>query len=299
MQPIMVLDCNFLCHKARHTTGSMMYQGKSTGVIYGFLSQVFLLARILRPSETIFVWDNHNSIRKDRYPFYKEKRDEQEVTQQDIEDYAQFNQLRFDILPQIGFNNVFFQDGYEGDDIMAVLAQDWECHQVIVTSDDDMLQLISDRVCLYNIKERSKRDITWMQVHKGVTPSQWVQVKQIAGCTSDNVPGVVGVGEKTAIKYLLGELKETSKKYQDIQNNTKIIERNEWLVKLPLPGCETPTLQQDEFSVAALEDMFKEFGFKKWLLQSMAQDWEIYFGKEKNKRAVGKGKRKKIATMGL
>jgi 5'-3' exonuclease len=299
MNPIMVLDCNYLCHKAKHTTGAMHYKGQSTGVIYGFLGQLFLLARTLRPSEIIFVWDDLESIRKVRYSFYKEKRKEHEIIEQDIEDYKQFNELKHNILKKIGFRNIFNQKGYEADDIMAKIAHDWECEQIIVTADDDILQLISDRVSLYNIKDKEIRDIAWLNAHKGITPAQWVQVKQIAGCNSDNVPGIMGVGEKTAIKYLRGELKETSKKYKDILNGTDIINRNEWLVKLPLPGCNTPTLQQDMFSVEGLRSVFKQFGFKKWLAQSIDEDWEIYFGKEKNKCSVGKGKRKKIATMGL
>jgi 5'-3' exonuclease len=276
-----------------------MYKGKSTGVIYGFLSQLFLLGRTLRPSEIIFTWDGRHSLRKQKYPFYKEKRYEQELTEQDIEDFKQFDELKNEILYEIGFNNVFVQEGYEADDLMAKIARDWECEQLIVTSDDDILQLISNRVHLYNIKEKARRDLQWLRQHKGVTPAQWVMVKQIAGCKSDNVPGINGVGEKTAIKYILGQLKETSKKYKDIEAGKEIIKRNEWLVKLPLPGCVTPALQWDDFSVDALQRVFKRYGFRKWLAGSIEQDWEVYFGKEKNKRTGGQGKRKKIATMGL
>jgi 5'-3' exonuclease len=85
-------------------------------------------------------------------------------------------------------------------------------------------------------------------------------VKKIAGCNSDCVPGVQGVAEKTAIKYLTGDLKTTTKKYQDIVNNGEVIERNHKLVVLPFEGTQRITPTADDFNMANFLRFCRRFG---------------------------------------
>lgn len=278
-QPVMVVDCNYLCHRARFTTGAMEYEGRLTGVIYGFLSQMHVLSQELAPSNVVFTWDSKSSLRRDRFPFYKNGRKKQ--VDPDIEQhYRQFDELRQQILPEMGFKNNFMQDGFEADDIIASITNNLQCKTVIASSDEDLFQLLTRKTSMYNLKKRTL--LTWKGLYseKGITPRKWVEVKKIAGCSGDGVPGIVGVGEKTAIDYLRNKLKSNSKKTKDIESaeGQAVIQRNDWLVRLPLPGTPTYQIQNNQFNVQELKRVCKYYGFKKFTNnEAFFEDWRIYF----------------------
>lgn len=275
---LLLIDCNYLCHRARHTTGPLSYRGQPTGVIYGFLQQFFTLVQTVRPSRIAFIWDSKTSLRREHYSFYKQRRIKENHDPQEAQEaFQQFDLLREYILPKLGFNNVFMQEGYEADDIIAKICEDSTEPIVIATSDDDLLQLLELGVCIYNLGRREFYTYEDFVDDYRIDPQEWVEVKKIAGCSGDNVPGVQGVGEKTAVKYLLGELKPGSKKQQDIISNEgkQICKRNDWLVRLPLPGTEKPALQDNQFNSVALSNICKEYGFHKWLNDpTWIDDWD-------------------------
>lgn len=278
MNKILVIDCNYLGHRARYTTGPLSYKDKPTGVIYGFLNQLLTLAKKTTPDEVVFTWDSRKSKRKECYPWYKQGRKNDEGPDQETLDaFQQFSQLREEILPDIGFVNQHIQTGYEADDIIAALVQSDPKRQfVVATSDDDLLQLL-DHCSIYNLgKDKMITADSFIQDHD-INPKQWVEVKKIAGCSSDSIPGVTGVGEKTAIQYLKGNMKPNSKKYKAIQTSKDIIERYEWLVKLPLPGTETPHIKRTEFNPPKMQMMCSDLGFSK--AKSQLSEWELLFGR--------------------
>ncbi len=277
MQKPVIIDCNYLCHRARHTTGPLEYKGKPTGVVFGFLNQLAVIGQTLLPSQVVFTWDSRKSLRRERYPFYKD-RGHQEPDPLLEQAFIQFNLLREELIERLGFKNNFIQEGYEADDLIAAICQEQDV--ILTTSDDDMLQVLRPGVEIYNLGRREIMTFRDFRRQYGIKSARWADVKRIAGCPSDTVPGVVGVGPKTAIKYLTGNLKTTTKTYQAItsQEGQEIINRNEWLVKLPLPGTETPVLQANEFDKSELVKMCREFGFQKWLNNPQwIDDWEIYF----------------------
>lgn len=271
---VLLIDSNYLCHRARYTIGGLRYKDIPTGVIYGFLNQLFLLAKKTIPDEIVFVWDSRYSIRKERYSFYKEKRGIEEPDQELIEAYEQFNQLRDEILPRMGFVNNFIAKGYEADDVIAKIVQNQDNKYIIATSDDDLLQLL-DYCVIFNLGKNKFIDRKYFIDKNGIEPKQWVEVKKIAGCSGDNVPGVQGVGEKTAIKYLTGVLKPDSKKYEAIRTNMDIIERNEWLVKLPLPKTPNFDIKESEFNKHELKTICNKYGFMK--LRNQIDEWDLFF----------------------
>ena len=124
-------------------------------------------------------------------------------------------QLRKEILPALGFKNIFLKAGYESDDIITfVIDQNRGEHYpiVIVSSDNDLLQLIDYDTSFYNFKERITFDIFTKRID-GLAPWYWAEAKAIGGCDSDNVKGIKGISDpaksfnKDTGKYTSGALK--------------------------------------------------------------------------------------------
>ena len=113
--------------------------------------------------------------------------------------YEQFDKLKL-VLPEMGFANVFEEKGYESDDIIASLVVGSDERTVVISSDKDLYQLLNwCNIC--DIKGSVYTKNMFIREYK-INPSGWKRVKSIAGCNTDNIKGVKGVGEKTAIKYL-------------------------------------------------------------------------------------------------
>jgi len=215
------------------------------------------------------------------YPEYKMKR-RQELSDEEKKSWEaahrQFNVLRKGILPDLGFNNVFMQSKYEADDVIAKLVMDysWKNKPFVVTSDDDLLQLL-DYCHIYN---PGKDKIITAQTFKneyGITPSQWVEVKKIAGCTSDNVKGIQGVGVKKAIQFIRGEMNPDTKTYEKIINGTSTIDFNEKIVKLPLTGTQKFDVGVNEFSTIEFCRMCRDYGIRVLRDKTKLEEWKKFF----------------------
>lgn len=264
----LLIDSNFLCHRAVHVVGNLEYRGVGTGVTFGFFNQLINVTKHVNPDKLIFFWDSRKSERKKLLPTYKDKRKKDRTEEEKLlwkAIYIQFNKLRKIVLPEIGFHNNFMQSGYESDDLIAQYCRSSNSDEqiLIATSDEDMFQLLSDNCSIYKLKDNSVYGVNEFQKEKLITPDQWVLVKQIAGCTSDNIPGVPGVGEKTAIKYILGELKESSKAYQKIKESEELISFNKKLVSLPY--MNTIDIREDnnvnQFSMKHFLRICRQYGF--------------------------------------
>jgi len=180
--------------------------------------------------------------------------------------------LRRKWLPQIGAFNVLHQKGYEADDMIAsvCIASEYRGQEkIIVSADSDLYQLLRLDVKIYN--PRTRKILTdYMFVRKyGIRPSQWDRVKAIAGCSTDSIPGIRGVGEATAIKWLKGELKRDSVKYRAINSDEqqldpadRVVRRNLLLTSLPYQGANHFDLEEDAYSIKGWKDMCAELGFR-------------------------------------
>jgi len=113
--PWLVLDCNLLCYRAHFSTGQLSFDNNPTGVIYGFLRDINVLQTIHATKKIAFCFDKGKPKRKEILRTYKQGR-RKERTPEEIETFnelgIQINQLRDEILPEIGFRNVFGQSGY-------------------------------------------------------------------------------------------------------------------------------------------------------------------------------------------
>ena len=246
-----------------------------TGVIYGFLRKLLYLSETMQSNQFIFAWDSkrEDCVRRALYAGYKDRPnpvkgdDDKEKWERS---YKQFSQLQHTVLPALGFRNSFQLKGFEADDIIATITktyypEDWGGF-VIVSSDEDLYQLLDD-CAMYLLSKKKFYTRTHLFEEYGITPTDWGRVKTIAGCSSDVVPGIEGVGAKTAAKFLAGKMKLDSVKYNKIADpaNAELFERNEKLVVLPHADCpdvELIDFRDEDLAGADAISVFKQFGFK-------------------------------------
>ncbi|QQR52952.1 DNA polymerase I [bacterium] len=216
-RPILVLvDGSAVFHRGFHAIPHLSNSaGEPTNAIYGFVTILLKVLADLQPAYMIVAWDKSSkTFRKDMYPEYKATRTAMppELRAQ-IEPTKELVQtLR---LPFIEVEN------YEADDIIGTLARKAEAtgelDVVIATGDRDQLQLIDEHtvVDLFNPRglEPTRYDLAKMIDKYGLTPTQFIDYKAIVGDSSDNIPGVKGIGDKGAQK-LLADYKTLEGVYQ-------------------------------------------------------------------------------------
>ncbi|THF76098.1 5'-3' exonuclease [Cohnella fermenti] len=177
--------------------------GTPTNAIYGFLQYLFDTVNEFRPTHVVCCWDmGSKTFRTDMYTGYKANRPD---APDDL--VPQFSLVK-DVVAALGIPNLGIE-GYEADDCIGTLATRL-CEQgcvYVLTGDHDMLQLVSERVHVVIMKKGRNNyavyDLAFLKEDKGVLPFQIIELKGLTGDTSDNYPGVKGIGEKTALKLLL------------------------------------------------------------------------------------------------
>ncbi len=278
---LLIFDCHAVCYYVKYSLGHLDYDGEGTGIIYGFLSQLLHIGTRYKPTHYIFAWDSRTSIRKEIFPEYKKKRSERILSPEEWETerkiYKQFSLLRKSILPLIGFQNNFLAPGFEADDIIGRVCLDFPGNKkTIVSSDNDLWQLIDKNCVQYDFQNRTETTVQSFKDKWNISPEKWWLVKTLVGCSSDEVPGIKGVGPITAIKFMTGNLKPTLKIYKKIQEteSKQIQERNEKLVKLPLRGIESFVVKKEELSWDNFEIICLEYGMDSFLEGKMKSKWE-------------------------
>lgn len=264
----MLIDCHFLCWRAFHTTGNLSYEDIPTGVVYGFLATLESIYEKWQPCEFVFAWDSSKSYRKKQFPEYKQRNDD--LTEEEIEELVlvkeQMKDLRTRILPEIGLHNNLLLTGLEADDIIAEFAfanKESTLKMVVVSGDEDLYQLLECLDFFQPVKNETFTEAKFKHKY-GIEPGQWGEVKAMAGCSSDNVPGLKGVGEKTAIRYLTGELGQHTKAYTSIAENSDYLAEMRRLVILPHEKTpELPGLALNKFNSKGFDRICEEYGLRK------------------------------------
>jgi DNA polymerase-1 len=272
---ILIIDCNYLCYRALYSTGELSHDGAKTGTFFGFFKEVVNLTHLFKTPHIVFCWDYGLNKRYQIYPKYKEKRKEtkENYTKEEKRIFRAFNKqvkyIREVALPKIGYINNFYQKGYESDDMIAsvcnhfnIWSKPWST--IIVTADHDLFQLINKHTSVYNPHKKERLTRLRFKKRYGISPKKWVEVKSMAGCSSDNIKGIEGIGEKTAIKYLLGQLKESSVACKKIESKKgqRIIKKNKKITKLPLEGVQDFTLLPDHFEKREWTRQMKKHGVR-------------------------------------
>ncbi len=180
--------------------------GTPTGGVYGFAALSLELIKQLEPDYVCVAWDKRGTNIRRRLAIYSEYKAGRKPAPPDF--YAQIPILH-ELLAAFGWPLYEFDD-YEADDIMATLDKQAEQHgdieTYLITSDLDALQILDQNTYLYALKKGltniDKFDIPAFEKRYGVRIDQFLDLKSLKGDSSDNIPGVPGVGEKTAVKLL-------------------------------------------------------------------------------------------------
>lgn len=202
-EKLVIIDGSSLLYRAfyaiPHLTDS---QGRPTNAVYGFLNMLLKLYEQLDPQYVAVAFD------KGKHTFRNELFDGYKATRKPAPDELrpQFALIR-EVLACLGIH-VLELEGYEGDDIIGTIARHMEktLNVAVVTGDRDALQLVDDTVTVHLTKKGITNMLAVtpdvMLAEYGYTPKQVIDMKALMGDTADNIPGVPGVGEKTALKLI-------------------------------------------------------------------------------------------------
>jgi DNA polymerase-1 len=163
------------------------------------------------------------------------------------------------VLPQMGFRNNFEIEGLEADDIIAAIAlSNSALRKIVISSDEDLFQLL-DHCSMFNISKKTTTSREVFQRTYGISPLDWIQVKAICGCSTDNVRGLPGIGIKTVIKYLTGTLSSKAA-LKKIKEGEDIIQRNLTLVRLPFQPISDCAISKEVFYTQDFVRVWEEYG---------------------------------------
>jgi 5'-3' exonuclease len=133
---------------------------------------------------------------------------------------------------------------------------------------------------MYSIKKKQEYTANNLWKDYRITPEEWGEVKAIAGCNTDNVPGVPNVGNSTACKYLNRKLNRSHKTYSAILNSEDLIERNRSLVILPLKGTpEIEIVKQEKLNFKKFIEMSTRYGFQSFINKDSLLQWKDHIFK--------------------
>jgi DNA polymerase I len=249
--------------------------GAATNAIYGFIRMLGRMLAKIRPTHLIVIWDGGLALeRTTLHPEYKAQRPEMPGNlKPQLDEIVAY-------LHAVGIFSLL-EDGYEADDGIAVLARQaaargWEV--VIASSDKDFMQLVSPDVRMLNPNDKTDTlmGVEEVRAKTGVEPTQIVDWLSLIGDAVDNIPGVPGVGAKTASELLrqFGSINALYRRLEEVgsdrlrlslQASEGLVRRNQQLVHL---NCELPSQVSLEELVckpvdaAALRQLYARWGFK-------------------------------------
>lgn len=305
-----LVDLSWLAYRALHAVGNLEHEDIPTGIIFGFFTQLREICNDpkVQSNRVAIFCDSRKSYRAEVYPDYKRKRREERDEEKEKQIRAmreQMNLLQGGILAEIGFP-VYKQEGLESDDLLAYVARHLTLSTafggprkrgVMITSDGDLYQSITHAVHWYDPQRRRYYTPDDFKTLKGVDPAHWGMVKAIGGCSSDNVKGIPGIGEVTAVKYLTNKLPEKHKTYQRIVSaeGRKVIKRNKGLVVLPHAKTEPVVLKDPQYDLDVFFGYCERFGLATFLNRDR-KAWAAFFNRREfvprkrgERREKGKG----------
>ncbi|MBI5527081.1 MAG: DNA polymerase I [Deltaproteobacteria bacterium] len=196
MKPLYIIDATSYIYRAFFAIRRLSTSdGRPTNAIYGFISMLSRVYKDFDPERVCLVFDaKEKTFRHKMYPAYKATRSA--PPEGLVEQIPAVHEIaKAFCVP------VLSVPGFEADDVIGTLAAreaaaGREC--VIITGDKDLMQLVSDRVTLYDTMKEQRTDTAGVRARFGVGPAHVADVLALAGDSSDNIPGVRGVGEKTA-----------------------------------------------------------------------------------------------------
>lgn len=284
MKKLLLIDGNSMLFRAYYATvySRMMTtsNGIPTNAVYGFITMINKALAMIQPDAVLVAWDSGKpTFRHTHYEEYKGTR-----KQLDQELIVQFPIAR-EYLDSYGMKR-YECDGIEADDIIGSMAKqhpDVDIH--ILSSDRDLLQLIDPTTDVYlmkkGISEMEEMNECKLKETLGITPAQIIDLKALMGDSADNIPGVKGVGEKTALKLLAeyttvdnvyahideikGKLKEKLETDKEKAFLSKYLATIKTDASIPIPFADMMLKKPNQ----ELHDFFVKYEMKSFVKESM------------------------------
>jgi len=302
--PLILVDGSSYLFRAYHTINFTTSTGQPTGAIYGVINMLKSLYKQYQPEQMAVIFDaKGKTFRNDLYPEYKAHRP---PMPDDLR--CQIEPLH-QIVKAMGFPLISIE-GVEADDVIGTIARhatEAGRDAVISTGDKDMAQLVNRHISLINTMTNQFLDVDGVVDKFGIPPELIIDFLALMGDKSDNIPGVAGVGEKTALGLLqgIGSLDQIYKNLDKIgelpiRGAKKLAEKMvaheadarlsyqlatiKLDVKLPQA---IEDLHIDDADTGALEKWFEEFEFKSWLKDIKAGKPALAKGDGVNQPALG------------
>lgn len=282
---LLLFDGNALVHRAFHALPPLTVTktGETVGAVYGFSMMLIKATNDLKPTHCAIAFDRKApTFRHNLYDQYKAHRpampDELAVQFERVREVVKSFQIP-----------IFEMDGYEADDILGALskqASEEGLQTIIVTGDADIMQLVSPMVKVFyprpggSFSDAILYDAEAVKKRYGVNPSQIADLKALKGDPSDNIPGVAGVGEKTALKLmdqfgsvekLLAQLDEVepAKLRDKLKENVEVIKQSKELATIvqeaPVTLDFDKCCQMNRYDRNLVAELFRELGFNSLL----------------------------------
>jgi 5'-3' exonuclease len=283
-QSVMLVDGMALLFRAYYATAAHGYirrtkEGTPTNAIYGFIRYFWDAVQAFGPTHVVCCWDmGGKTFRGEHFAAYKGNRAE---APDDL--VPQFALIR-EVVDSLGIPNIG-AEGYEADDCIGTLAchysRDENMDVLILSGDHDLLQLVDERVKVIIMKKGQGNYMVYtpqsLMEEKGLQPRQIIDVKGLMGDTSDNYPGVRGIGEKTALKLvqeygsiegILANLENLSPSVRKkIENDLDMLHLSRRLAEI---HCEVPVACSLESSLLELDHALIAAKFEQLEMKSLS-----------------------------
>ncbi len=264
---ILLIDTNSIIHRAFHALPPLKTKdGDPGGAVYGSLLAFFKILADFSPNYIVAVFDSPGKTF--RHEYYKKYKAHRPKAPDELISQIKMVQK---VFSEIGLE-IVAREGYEADDIVGSIANNVpeNIEVIIATGDLDILQLATEKVKVYTLKRGVKDSVLYdkekvAEKYEGLSPERIPDIKALKGDASDNIPGVEGVGEKTAVKLI--------KKFSNIETIYSLLDKEEKLEgfgeniikklkkdkEKAFLSKKLATIDKDSFSSFQLSD----FSFKK------------------------------------
>lgn len=250
-------------------------KGEATHAVYGFINILLSIWKEYQPEALIVAFDLGPTFRHQIYRNYK-------ATREKMPDDLRKQMKRIEQLIRAFNIPIATREDYEADDVIGTLASQATARDVetlIVTGDRDMLQLVGPNIKVItsgrSFSDRVVYDQAAIQEQYGLSPAQLVDLKSLIGDNSDNIPGVAGIGEKTAIKFLqrytslegvyacLDEISPPIRAKLETRRENAFLSRDLGKIVIDVPGVELDLdrARLADFNIVEVANLFAELEF--------------------------------------
>lgn len=262
MEKLLIVDGNSIANRAFYALPFLSnHLGNPSGAVYGFANILIKIIKQETPTHIVIAFDHaRKTFRNEIYSEYKMQR---KPTPSDL--IAQFPIIK-EMLKTMEIKTIE-NAGIEADDIIGTIAKNCKCKKLILSGDRDLLQLVDKNTTVWltkkGVSEVDKVDEKRLKEEYGIKPCQVVELKALMGDKSDNIPGVKGIGEKTA-QSLIDEYQNIDNIYNHLDSlKPKIREKLEEDKEMAFVSRQLATIKTDCDIDFKLEDCILTFPFSK------------------------------------